>query len=209
MSALGWFLLILVLVILGVVLVGVLGGARLAPGGSGRALRSRFGPEYDRAVEHSGGDRRAAERRLAEVARRRDELDLQPLDEPARAGYLTRWDAVQARFVDDPADSARQADRLVVEVMRARGYPESTFDERAALISAERPELVAPYRDAHAHAEAPAGGPDTDSPETEELRTALVQLRGLFGWLVTGETEPRDQDARSSPALAGPPRQRT
>ncbi|WP_018502615.1 hypothetical protein [Parafrankia discariae] len=204
MSALGWILLVLVLVILGVVLFMALGGARLAPGGSGRALRSRFGPEYDRAVEHSGGDRRAAERRLAEVARRRDELEVRPLDEPARTGYLTRWDAVQARFVADPADSARQADLLVTEVMRARGYPEATFDERADLIAADRPELVAPYRDAHARAEAMAGAPDT-----EELRTALVQLRALFGWLVTGDTEPRDQDTQSSPALAGPPRQRT
>src|SRR4029450_12426215 len=76
-----------------------------------RGLHERFGPEYDRALEHgdsrgdAGGDPRERERR-------RDELELAPLDDEARARYAEEWLGVQQRFVDAPAQSLAEADVL-------------------------------------------------------------------------------------------------
>src|SRR5689334_9915219 len=51
-----------------------------------RALRQRFGPEYDRVVSEQDS-RSAAERELRERERRHAELDLKPLSEESRASY--------------------------------------------------------------------------------------------------------------------------
>ena len=70
-----------------------------------RALRQRFGPEYDRAVE-SAEDRRAAERELRERERRHAELELHPLEPAARERYSTSWEEIQVRFVNSPEQAA-------------------------------------------------------------------------------------------------------
>ena len=67
-----------------------------------RTLRERFGPEYDRALE-SSDSKRGAESELAARAERRDKLDITPLSPGARERYVTEWERVQARFVDNPA----------------------------------------------------------------------------------------------------------
>src|SRR5688500_16725854 len=66
-----------------------------------RALRQRFGPEYDRAVE-SADDRRTAERELRDRERRHAELELRPLDPASRERYSASWEEIQVRFVDAP-----------------------------------------------------------------------------------------------------------
>ena len=53
-----------------------------------QALQERFGPEYDRTVEESGGER-AATSELREREKRHEELDIRPL-EPQRGGALPR-----------------------------------------------------------------------------------------------------------------------
>ncbi|MBL7497181.1 hypothetical protein I6A84_18190 [Frankia sp. CNm7] len=192
MSALGWTILALCVIALAVALV-----VFARRGGSAHALRRRFGPEYDRAVEQSG-DRAEAERRLAEIAHRRDELDIRPLDARERADYAARWDALQAQFVDEPAEATRQADLLIADVMAARGYPKADFDERAELISADRPEIIGSYRRAHEAASSQVGGQGT-----EELRSAFVHYRELFAWLVDGSERAKAKDRDRSPALSG------
>src|SRR5438105_4786659 len=92
-------------------------------------LKGRFGSEYDRAVESSGGDRGAAERDLAGRVSRRKQLNIVPLAEPARQQYLASWQQVQTRFVDAPSESVRDADVLVGRVMNDRGYPVGEFDQ--------------------------------------------------------------------------------
>src|SRR3954454_23851787 len=82
-----------------IIIVGVLWSA--ARTRRTRSLQDRFGPEYDRELEKAG-DRREAERELAEREKRHDELELRPLSEVARARYSEQWQATQARFVDDP-----------------------------------------------------------------------------------------------------------
>ena len=59
------------------------------------------------------------------------------------------WQDVQTRFVDDPPSAVDDADRLVTDVMRERGYPMDDFDQRAADISVDHPHVVENYRAAH------------------------------------------------------------
>src|SRR5436305_3249022 len=114
-----------------------------------RNLRSTFGPEYERTVEEQGG-RRSAESDLRDRQRRRSSFDVVPLSPQAREGYADQWRTVQQRFVDTPADAVREADVLVVEVMRERGYPMDDFEQRASDISVDHPNVVDHYRKAHA-----------------------------------------------------------
>ena len=105
---------------------------------------------------------------------------LRPLAPLARKGFMDAWKGTQAEFVDDPAVAVSDADRLIQSVMRDRGYPVEDFDDRAAIVSVDHPEVVERYRRAHAIAVANAGG---DSG-TEDLRIAMQDYRALFVELV-------------------------
>lgn len=145
-----------------------------------QTLRARFGPEYERALAE-GGDRRHAEARLAERADRVKSYHLRPLAPADRANYLEAWSRVQAQFVDNPTAAVAAADNLLGQVMAARGYPVSDFEQRAADISVDHPSVVQNYRTAHdiavRHARGEAG--------TEDLRKAVIHYRDLFEELVT------------------------
>jgi hypothetical protein len=138
-----------------------------------KTLQHRFGPEYDRTVERAD-DKREAEADLAARAKRRDELDIRPLPAASRDRYLEEWLRVQARFVDDPRGAVHEADALIQSVMRERGYPVDDFDQRAADISVDHPQVVENYRNGHRLA---SGG-------TEQQRQAMVHYRALFDELV-------------------------
>jgi FtsZ-interacting cell division protein ZipA len=150
-------------------------------------LAERFGPEYDATVA-SSEDRATAERDLEAREKRVRRLEIVELSPTQRTDYAEEWRAVQARFVDDPADAITLADRRVQEVMDVRGYPTADFEQRAADISVDHPQVVAEYRAAHAIAARYA----TDGAATEELRQALVHYRALFSELLgaaAGEPE--------------------
>jgi hypothetical protein len=158
---------------------------------SGDDLRKRFGPEYDRLVQ-STGSRQVAEKKLSDLLRRRRELDVRPLSADARRSYRDRWETLQTRFVDDPAGATRQAGLLVTEVMKTRGYPDGTFDTRAEWLSTDHPDVIADYREAHAAS--------TTSAEagTDELRTAFVHYRTIFGRLLSAGASESSGPARDS-----------
>jgi predicted nucleic acid-binding protein len=145
-------------------------------------LKGRFGPEYDRTVAASGG-RKPAEADLTAREKRVEKLDIQPLGETQRRDYAERWRTIQVRFVDDPAASVRDADQLVGNVMTARGYPMATWDQRAADVSVDHPEVAANYRAGHDISQLMAGGKAT----TEQLRQAMVHYRTLFEELLAPE----------------------
>jgi hypothetical protein len=147
-----------------------------------RDLQRQFGPEYDRTVRQADG-RRQAEADLRTREERVEHLDLQPLSSSARRDFTDRWQRVQAHFVDDPRDAFWQADGLVSELMRERGYPMDDFDQRAADVSVDHPTVVEHYREAHAIAVA---DPD-DGSDTEDLRRGMVHYRSLFGELLAPE----------------------
>jgi hypothetical protein len=150
-----------------------------------RGLREAFGSEYDRTVADAPS-KREAEADLAERQKRREELDITPLRPDARERYLDEWRHTQERFVDDPAGSVTDADRLIQNVMRDRGYPVEDFDQRAADVSVDHPEVVSNYRAAHSISTANERG----KASTEDLRNAMVHYRALFVELL--ETEPAE-----------------
>ena len=138
-----------------------------------RRLQGRFGPEYDRTVDRADG-RREAEAELAARAKRRDELDIRPLPTASRDRYVEEWQHVQARFVDDPRGAVQEADTLIQSVLRERGYPVDDFDQRAADLSVDHPQVVENYRNGHR----------LSTGDTEEQRQAMVHYRALFDELV-------------------------
>ena len=165
---------ILIVVGAALVLVALLG---VAVAGRRRrtAVRERFGPEYDRTVARAGG-RRGAEAELAERERQRQRIDIVPLAQAARERYLETWRAVQTRFVDNPSGAVSEADRLVTDVMRDRGYPIDDFEHRAADISVDHPDLVENFRAGHEI----YLRSDRGEASTEDLRQAFVHYRALF-----------------------------
>jgi len=160
-----------------------------------RKLREQFGPEYDRTVAEAG-DRKEAESRLQERTARRQRLDIVPLDAADRERYVEAWRQAQARFVDEPAEATREADRLITAVMRQRGYPIDDFEQRAADISVDHPQVVDDYRAAQAIASAN----ERSEASTEDLRQALVHYRSLFEELLEvdrGDNDPQPYDGRA------------
>jgi FtsZ-interacting cell division protein ZipA len=166
----GLLVVILIVLALLVVLALVAGRQRRS-----RRLRERFGPEYDRTVAEAG-DRKEAESRLEERTARRERLDIVPLDPADRTRYVEAWRLTQARFVDEPAEATREADRLITAVMRDRGYPIDDFEQRAADVSVDHPQVVDDYR----AAQAIAAANERSEASTEDLRQALVHYRSLF-----------------------------
>jgi FtsZ-interacting cell division protein ZipA len=154
-------------------------------------LKSDFGPEYERTVAETG-EQKAAEKELIARERKRHKLDIHPLSNEALNEYTTRWGMVQTAFVDNPSSAVGEADRLVSEVMHARGYPVEDFEEQAANVSVDHPSVVENYRAAHgihlAQQNVEVG--------TEDLRNAFVHYRKLFEKLLeTSEKTTTSQEA--------------
>jgi hypothetical protein len=156
-------------------------------------LQQGFGPEYERTVEERGGDRREAETELRERQQRREQFEVRELEPAARDRYAERWRAAQRRFVDEPAPSVGEADALVMEVMRDRGYPVADeFDQRAADVSVDHPEVVEHYRAAHDI----SGRATAGDASTEDLRQAMVHFRALFVELLGTDEQPASDEQR-------------
>ena len=179
-----------------------------------QALQGRFGPEYDRTIERADS-RRKAEAELREREERRAQLDIRPLSAASRDRFASSWEMTQRRFVDDPTGAVSEAHRLVIAVMRERGYPMDDFDQRAADISVDHPELVENYRAAHGISQRSEAG----QASTEELRQAALHYRSLFDELLGtarrrsgaphGALRARRRAPTARPPTAGPPTPRT
>ena len=143
-------------------------------------LRGHFGDaEYSRAVKKTGNWRHA-EADLGQRAARVESFHLEPLAAADRARFEDSWRRVEARFVDSPAGAVEEADKLLGELMSARGYPVSDFEQRAADISVDHPLLLSNYRTAHEIALRQTKGQSS----TEDLRQAMIHYRTLFAKLV-------------------------
>jgi FtsZ-interacting cell division protein ZipA len=152
-------------------------------------LRSKFGPEYDRAInEHS--DRSHAESELEKRAKRVAKFEIKPLQAADQIAYADHWRREQALFVDDPRAAVNHADLLVQDVMHKRGYPVGEFDQNAADLSVDHPRVVENYRAAHEMALREKKGAAT----TEDLRQAMVSYRALFEDLL--DTAPKPEEVK-------------
>lgn len=137
-------------------------------------LRTRYAGEYDRTVSELGVRRGEAE--LVQRQERVRQLDLRPLSAAESDRFVTGWRRVQEQFVDDPEGAVTRGDALVDEVMRARGYPLSSFDRQVADLSVNHPRVVQNYRDARDIAISHRRG----AASTEDLRQAMVLYREMF-----------------------------
>src|SRR4029453_4729656 len=59
--------------------------------------------------------------------------------------FAALWRGVQARFVDDPRGASVDADRLIEDVMRARGYPVEDAAHRLDDLSVEHASVISHY----------------------------------------------------------------
>ena len=169
------FILVAALVVIGVAAFWTLLRRRRS-----EALQRTFGSSYDRAVERHGS-RARAEADLEARQRRFEKAQIRALAEADRNRYLELWRGIQARFVDNPAAAVGEADYLVAEVMRVRGYPAGDFEQRLADVAIGHPHLVGHYRGACEISERSRNG----RASTEDLRQALVHYRALFDDLLS------------------------
>ena len=143
------------------------------------ALRARFGPEYDRLLQSSRTPAEA-ERELQLRQRRVESFSLRALTREEADQLTTSWRAVQARFVDDPRGAVVEADRLIDEAMRTRGYPVEDSAHRIEDLSVEHAAVLNHYRSGREI----VGRHERGEASTEDLRAAMVHFRALFDELV-------------------------
>ena len=155
-----------------------------------RILRKEFGPEYKRALDQHG-DQRKAEAELAARQERVKKLEIRELTREEQNRFSDAWRKTQARFVDEPSRAVSEASDLVKELMRARGYPVGDFEQRAADVSVDHANVVTNYRAAYDIASRNKSGDAT----TEDLRQAMVHYRSLFEELLEQPTTHREAAA--------------
>lgn len=175
---------LIIAVIVVLLIVGGLASMVMSRRQRTKRLEERFGPEYDRAISEIG-DQNQAEKALEERIAHVKALNIRPLSADEVDHYSHEWQATQREFVDEPLKALQKADRLIREVMKARGYPVEDFEQRVADISVDYPDLVKDYRGMHYIA-------IKDTKEkvgTEEMRQAMVHGRALFESLMKQETK--------------------
>jgi hypothetical protein len=192
-SAVDSTVIVLVVVIVVLALALIAFGAMVFRRRRSERLQEHYGPEYERSLGQTG-DRRAAEAQLTEREKRHRELDIRDLRSEERDRFAASWADIQREFVDDPKRAVRDADGLVLDIMRTRGYPVGDdggdFERRAEDISVEHPDVVQRYREAHAVREATERG-DVD---TEDQRSAVTSYRSLVSALLDEHTSDEHTD---------------
>lgn len=174
---------IIIVAVLVVVVFGAILGLAFSRRQRSKRLQNKFGPEYDHTVQTAGTEKKA-QAELNERQKHVETLNIRPLLNNERERYLAEWKAIQAKFVDQPGQATVEADHLIMEVMKARAYPVSDFEQRAADLSVSYPELVSNYRAAREI----AIKNEQHSANTEELRQAFIYYRSLFEELLKEET---------------------
>jgi hypothetical protein len=168
-----WELILIVaaaVVVVAVVIVAATVGAKR---NKTKRMRQHYGREYERLVSETG-NQKEAERELTARERKRDKLDIVPLTPSALTDFTTRWHEVQTGFVDNPATD--------------------DFDQRAADISVDHPQIVDDYRTAHGIHVAQERG----EVSTEQQREAFVHYRSLFAKLLESKTDDNESQEASA-----------
>jgi hypothetical protein len=175
--------LVLIIVVAVLLVAGVAIGIPFARRKRSERLQEQFGPEYERSVSEAG-DRKAAEADLRERQRRHGTLEIRDVRPEEHDRFQESWYSIQRGFVDDPMRALKDADELVIEIMRVRGYPVDDFDRRAEDISVDHPDVVRHYREARTVRDASSGG----AVDTEQQRRALTSYRSMIEALLRSRT---------------------
>jgi hypothetical protein len=179
---------LIIIIVAGLVIIvaGILALLALQKRRSGK-LREKFGPEYDYTV-NKVGEPHKAEAILQERVKRVEGLEIRDLGSHEQEIFHEKWIGIQAAFVDEPSSSVEEANRLIKEVMMARGFPVADFEHRVEDVSVAYPHFVSDYRSAHEI----AVKNQREGASTEELRQAMVYYRSLFNELLDIEEEEID-----------------
>ena len=158
------------------IVVGLIArGARLSRSAS---LREKFGNEYDHAV-HEHGSRTKAERDLIERTEQVKKYNIVPLSAADRDRFRRDWQRVEQHFIERPTTAVVEADELIADIMRTRGYPMGDFDRHATDLSVTHPTVVEHYREGHRVISVAPG-----KATTEDLRQSMLHYRKLFDELI-------------------------
>jgi hypothetical protein len=113
--------------------------------------------------------------RAAGIGRSRTKL--RPLPPGSRDRYVNEWDEIETKFVDNPEQAVREAEALVMSVLRERGHP---------LIERELPDEV---RRAHKLGY-------TSRDRTEAMRQALLHYRAVMERMIGPEDRARQEQRK-------------
>jgi hypothetical protein len=102
---------------------------------------------------------------IARGGGRARQAKLMPLSNDSRDRYLVEWDRIETRFIDAPEEAVREADALVMSLLRERRHP---LEERR---------LPREMQDAHHDA-------TVKGDRTEGMRRALLHYRAVMEKMV-------------------------
>jgi hypothetical protein len=142
-------------------------------------LREQFGSEYDHAVR-SVGSRSRAEGELLARAEEAKRFNIRPLTAVEQQRFRSDWNRLEMRFLERPTTAVVEADELIADIMRTRGYPMGDFERHAASLSVSHPGIVEHFRAGHSAIDANRDGKSS----TEELRQAMLHYRALIDELL-------------------------
>jgi hypothetical protein len=114
---------------------------------------------------------------LRAAGSRRSAPRLRPLAADARERYISEWDDLEAKFVDAPEQTVREAESLVTSMLRERGHPLTERDLPAEMQRAQR--LAYTSR----------------GDRTEGMRQALLHYRAVMEKMM-GSTDDLRRDQR-------------
>lgn len=143
------------------------------------ALRERFGSEYNHAVANTGSRTRAEQELIARTQEAKS-YDIRALNASEVERFRSEWNRIELRFLERPTTAVVEADELVAEIMRTRGYPMGDFEKHAASLSVTHPRVIEHYRAGHNAIDANRDGKSS----TEELRQAMLHYRELIDELL-------------------------
>ena len=103
--------------------------------------------------------------------------NLRPLPPESRDRYASEWDEIETKFVDSPEQAVREAEALVMSVLRERGHPLTERDLPTEVQRAHR--LGYASRD-----------------KTEGMRQALLHYRVVMERMVGPEDQARREQRR-------------
>lgn len=140
--------------------------------------REEYGPEYRRVAEERGSEEQA-ERELRE-RRGKVENKIRPLPEESRERYDEEWRGkVEQTFIDDPAASLDEADRVIEQILIERNFPTGSREEASDGLGAVYPQLAEDFREAqriHREGTSRAGG----GADLEQMRRAIQKYRSVY-----------------------------
>ena len=143
------------------------------------SLRERFGSEYNHAVANTGSRTRAEQELIARTEEAKS-YDIRALNASEVERFRSEWNRIEIRFLERPTTAVVEADELVAEIMRTRGYPMGDFEKHAASLSVTHPRVIEHYRAGHNAIDANRDGKSS----TEELRQAMLHYRELIDELL-------------------------